>query len=237
MHLHLDSYARTPIGNYAGALAKSTAAFAATDPARLADLAGCSLAGDAGPEAGPGASPRTILVPCLGHLFEVGHPAGHIRFAGTDLEPNGTLLIVILNHLVRADGAPLEGRLVSYRELPDGEVFWRAFVRYAIEPLAGHFATRAARLPEAARPLGGEPLQTKADFSTRLPFFPRLPIVVQVSAADDELPGSANILFDASASHYIHTEDAAAVGSYVGHLLTAVERGDDPAGLADHGVV
>ncbi len=233
MPLYLDSYARTPVGNYAGALAKGTSTFAAADPARMAALAGCSMAGGRATGAGSG----TILLPCLGHLFEVEHPAGRVRFAGTDLEPNGTLLIVILNHLARADGAPLEGRPISYRELPAGEVFWRAFVRYSIEPLAGHFGTRAERLPVAARPLGGESIQTKADFSVRLPFFPRLPLIVQVSAADDELPGAANILFDASAPHYIHTEDAAAVGSYVGHLLAAVEKGTDPAGLADHGVV
>ncbi|MHB8757913.1 MAG: DUF3786 domain-containing protein [Bacillota bacterium] len=233
MPLYLDSYARTPIGNYAGALAKATLTFATADPARMAVLAGCSMAGGVV----PGVASRTILLPCLGHLFEVEHPAGHVHFAGSALEPNGTLLIVILNHLARADGTPLDGRPISYRELPGGEVFWRAFVRYSSEPLAGHFGARAARLPVAARLLGGESIQTKADFSVRLPFFPRLPVIVQVSAADDELPGAANILFDASAPHYVHTGDAAAVGSYVGHLLAAVERGADSAGLADHGVV
>ncbi len=226
MRLFLDHYQRTIVGNYAGALAQASAAFAATDPARMADHTGCCLDG-----------PGRLSVPCLGHVFEVEHPGAKVRFAGTALEPNVSLLIVILNHLARADGVPVEGRLIPYRDLPGGGVFWGAFARYAIAPLADHFGTRAARLLEAARPLGGEPMETRADFSVRLPFFPRLPLVVQVSAADDELPGTANILFDASAPHYVHTEDAAAVGSYASHLLVAVERGADPAGLADHGVV
>lgn len=226
MRLYLDHYERTQVGNYAAALAKAAAAFSAADPGRMAALAGCELDG-----------PGRLLVPCLGHLLEVEHPAARVRFAGTSFEPNVSLLIVVLNHLARADGAPVEDRVIPYRELPGGDVFWGAFARYAIAPLVENFGTRPGRLIQAAQPLGGRSIQTRADASVRLPFFPHLPLVVQVSAADDEVPGAANILFDASAPHYIHTEDAAVVGSYAGRLLVALDRGTAPADLAGRGVV
>ncbi len=223
--IHLDHYDRTPVGNYGPALDKARAGFAMSDPERLGESAGCPWDGG------------LIHVPCLGHGLTVTHPEGRIRFAGTALEPNVSLAIVALNHLARADGAALDGRLVPYRELPDGQVFSGAFSRYAIAPLAAHFAASPRRLYDAAKCFGGTAADAPGDAAVRLPFFPRLPILLQVWGADEELPGSANILFDASAPHYIHTEDAAAAGSYAAHMVIAADRGFPPQDFADRGVV
>ncbi len=223
--IHLDHYERTRVGCYAGALEKAVGGFAAGDPSRMAELSGGAC------------TDNRLFIACLGHELEVSHPDGAVRFRGTRFAPNVSLSIVTLNHLSRADGAAQTGRLVPYRELPDGHVFHGAFARYALATLLAGFADSPERLAAAARPLGGEPVKGPADCTVRLPFFPRLPLTIQVWGADDELPGSANVLFDAIAPHYIHTEDAAAVGSYAAHLLVAMGRGACPADLADLGVV
>jgi hypothetical protein len=223
--IRLDHYQRTRVGCYAAALDKAVRGFAAADPSEMAELAGGALADG------------RLAIACLGHRFEVSHPDGRIRFRGTDFEPNVSLAIITLNHLARADGAAQTGRLVPYRELPDGQVFYGAFTRYALATLLAGFSGAPARLADAARLLGGEPAVSRADCTVRVPFFPRLLLTIQVWGADEELPGSANILFDAVAPHYVHTEDAAAVGSYVAHLLVALNRGAHPRDLADLGVV
>jgi len=43
--------------------------------------------------------------------------------------------------------------------------------------------------------------------------------VVKIWMKDEELPGSANILFDSSANHYMHTEDIALAGELVVEFL------------------
>ncbi len=46
-----------------------------------------------------------------------------------------------------------------------------------------------------------------------------------VWAGDDEEPGEARVLFDASASHYLPAEDLAGLGGQLAHRLIAAARG------------
>jgi hypothetical protein len=53
------------------------------------------------------------------------------------------------------------------------------------------------------------------DASALIQVFPKLPVTVIVWKGDDEVRGSANVLFDDSAPRFLNTEDLAAVGSFV----------------------
>ena len=53
------------------------------------------------------------------------------------------------------------------------------------------------------------------DASVTIPVFPHLPVTVIVWKGDSEVHGSANLLFDPTASSYLNTEDLAAVGTFV----------------------
>jgi len=48
---------------------------------------------------------------------------------------------------------------------------------------------------------------------------PRFPVTVQLWPGDEEMAGSANVLFDASATHYLHIEDIVAAGDQVARFL------------------
>lgn len=163
-------------------------------------------------------------VPSLGQSIKVSYPSGKISFKGSSQLPLWEWRLVVLNYLSRADGTPLSYRPVSYRELEDGNVFYPAFIRQAKSPLINKLADYPLEIiKKACESLGGQLLEG-ADVSAVLWFLPRFPVTIKIWLPDDELDGSANILFDASANHYLHTEDIAVVGSIVSSFIIQQTR-------------
>lgn len=162
---------------------------------------------------------EVFTIPSFGQLVEVTYPEGKVTFAGTDLTPLVGWQLIMVNHLARANGAALTGRLISYRELDNGNIFFNAFQRESIKPL-GKLVTQypASTIREAIARLDGD-TTTGADLAFICRAMPRFPITVKLWWPDEELPGSGNILFDSSASYYLHTEDIAVTGHYVSAFL------------------
>ena len=53
--------------------------------------------------------------------------------------------------------------------------------------------------------MGGEKIE-KGEFGITIPALPRVPLTILLWTGDDEVAGSANILFDASANEQMETE-------------------------------
>lgn len=161
----------------------------------------------------------TFTIPSFGQLVKVTYPEGKVTFTGTDLAPLVGWRLIMINHLARANGAALTGQLISYRELENGHIFFNAFQRESIKPL-GKLVNQCSvtTLREAVAILDGDTI-TGADLAFVCRAMPRFPITVKLWWPDIELPGSGNILFDSSASFYLHTEDAAVAGHYVSAFL------------------
>ncbi|NTW05010.1 MAG: DUF3786 domain-containing protein [Peptococcaceae bacterium] len=155
----------------------------------------------------------------LGQDIAVSYPEGRVFFTKTNEMPIFSWSFCILNSLIRSDGASLTGRLISYRELEDGYVYYPAFKREAIGKLATWLKDKSIPLLERIfHELGGLP-NSKADLSSTLSFLPCFPLTVNLWLPDDEIDSSVNILFDSSANNYLHTEDAAAIGEMISRFL------------------
>lgn len=163
-----------------------------------------------------------FTIPSFGQLVEATYPEGKVTFAGTNLAPLVGWRLVMVNHLARASGADLTGRLISYRELEDGYIFFNAFQRESIKPL-GKLVNQypEATIRDAAARLSVD-TTTGADLAFVCRAMPRFPITVKLWWPDEELSGSGNILFDSSASYYLHTEDIAVAGHYVSAFLIRI---------------
>ena len=122
-------------------------------------------------------------------------------------------MAMLLYYLVTADGAALAGRWIGFRELPDGAFYNQAFQDYSGGPLARTLSTRPAEFERAAAGLGGTPVADLAPYAFRFLPLPRLPLAAALWPGDEDLPGRAAILFDASASHYLTTDGLALLGS------------------------
>ncbi len=157
----------------------------------------------------------------MGREVWVTYPGGDVRWARDGLElPLGWRLIT-LNYLTRGDGRPLTGHLISYRELEGGKVFFPNLKAKTIDSLAAELNSRtAAEIENIFSHFAGTPAQG-CDLGATFYLFPRFPVTVKLWLADEEFPMSANILFDASAGGYLHTEDIAAAASIVANCLRA----------------
>jgi len=101
--------------------------------------------------------------------------------------------------------AYFQNRWVPFRELKNAGPFAPAFEKNILKPLAATFEGKPDKLREAAQALGGEML-SQADVGFILQCFVCITMQFLFWDGDDEFPAQANILFDYSATDYIHVE-------------------------------
>jgi hypothetical protein len=163
-----------------------------------------------------------IEVRFWGRDYVVRHPEISVEEVEAGQGPPIATKILILHYLINADGTRLADHWISFRELPGGRVYDAAFRRRANLRLAQAFGSDLDGFVTAAESLGGTRL-TYGDASFLFPIFPRLRLAAVLHLADEEFSASANVLFDAAASHYLPTEDLAVLGGMLaGRLIKAI---------------
>jgi hypothetical protein len=130
--------------------------------------------------------------------------------------------LVILHYIAQAQGHPVAGEWISFRQLTGGEAYYPAFDKRSQGPLLRFFARRADLLEKAGCSLGGTRAPA-ADRGVILAALPRVPIAFLFWNGDDELPPEARILFDASVPAYLSTEDAVVLAQQA--VFRLIERG------------
>lgn len=164
------------------------------------------------------------------HLAFWGHPI-RLTFpaltahSGADSEALPSFqLAMLLYYFSSADGAPLAGQWISFANLPDGRFYNQAFQGYTGQELARSFGNDLAAFEQAALKLGGE-RQPPGDAAFAFWALPRVPLAAVYWQGDEDFPASCQVLFDASASHYLPTEAYAILGSTLtSRLLKARSR-------------
>ena len=125
---------------------------------------------------------------------------------------------LIVHYLIGAKDVPLADEMITFRELYGGDVYYLAFKNRAIEIIRKEFESRPEELVKRGLEMGGEEAGM-GDYSVRIPVFPKLPITIVMWLGDEEVPTSANILFDKTAGEHLHTEDIAAMGENLARRL------------------
>ncbi len=128
------------------------------------------------------------------------------------------VLSVLLFHYSLAIPVSKTGRLVKFKDLPGGYAYERAFFQKAVQPIAKVFGDDPAKLVEAAKLIGGKPLDL-GDASVEIPALEGIPVTC-ILWGEDEFPASASVLFDESASCFLPTEDLAGLGELTTFRLT-----------------
>ncbi len=203
-------------GSYKGAMENSVKILTQKDPVQIARWSGGMYRPDF----------SSLLLSSLGQLLQVELPQGEVYFKGTQQKPLWQWRLITTNYLGRAHGTPLAGNLISFRELEGGGTFLPAFQKSAIARLVKIAEENSiADINNACLQLGGE-LGSRGDAGALLHFYPRFPVTVVFWKGDEEIVSSANLLFDETANHYLHTEDIAVVGELVAYFLERLCRGD-----------
>lgn len=128
--------------------------------------------------------------------------------------------IVVLHYLVHAEGKPLSGDWIPFRNLPEAfGGYSTSFEGRAVRPIVARFGEDLGAFISAAQALGGRPIDLASDAAYVFPFLPRLPITVLFWEGDDEFEGRASFLFDSSAPNYLPTEDITVAASLLASHL------------------
>jgi hypothetical protein len=168
-----------------------------TDLAALCRMSGATPANEAGQ--------KSLLLNYLNQPCKVILPDVDVVPCGdVPLTPRDKLLI--LHYLNTADGSPMTGKPVTFKELPDGIVYYPTYVKRTIKPLIDRFASSPEMLAGAAGTFGGLKADT-GDYSFRFAALPRVNLTLTLWPGDEELPSEGNIFFDSSITHYLPTED------------------------------
>jgi hypothetical protein len=153
-----------------------------------------------------------LYLKSFNQAFLISYPAGEILNTSVSPKPPLDWALILLNYLSGAKDLPLTGDLVTYRDLPMGNVFFPSIKTYVLEVL-GKFYEECNKnsLENAFQRLGFVLLNTKADLTVRGYFTPRIPIQIQFWEGEEDIPSTCQILFDSSIADQLHIEDIAAL--------------------------
>lgn len=111
---------------------------------------------------------------------------------------------LILHYLLNADGTPLFGEWIPYRELPGG-LFYANTIPGVLQPLLMKYESNGSGLTSKIVEMGG---RINKDFKHAGVLYPfnRVPVLFVLEEKDEEFDGTLKVLFDRSASHYLKTD-------------------------------
>lgn len=151
---------------------------------------------------------QRFTVTFLGQDYFIYFPDGTVKMAAKDDEVPQAVQILLLHYLTHASPDQVQGKLISFKELPSGRIYVGPFTNRAIRPLLGIFGQNPSKLVEVGEKMGGKPVKM-GDAGVMMPVLPKIPITFVIWDGDEEFPPTGNVLFDSSAPSHLHTEDYA----------------------------
>jgi hypothetical protein len=127
----------------------------------------------------------------------------------------------LLSTYAKAETQSLNGKLVKFKDFPAGTAYENAFHRRAVVPVVKLYGRNPQGLIEAGLVLGGKRLEY-GECSIEIPALIGVPLTY-ILWTDEELPPTANILFDESASKYFNVEDLANLADLTTWRLSIVK--------------
>ena len=122
--------------------------------------------------------------------------------------------ILLLRYFTEGDHMRATGNLLSYRDLPWGEVYYRQFYRRCIMRLARMFGNRLEEFKTVMEGLKGIPKEY-GDMAYEFQFLEDLRLCFVLWTGDEEFPASAQILFSDNFPVAYAAEDVAYIGDVV----------------------
>ncbi|MDD3629166.1 MAG: DUF3786 domain-containing protein [Actinomycetota bacterium] len=111
---------------------------------------------------------------------------------------------LILHYLQNADGSPLTGRWVPYRELPGG-LFYCQTIPGVLNTVVKKYESDGAGFLKRACEIGGQKYD-RFKFASIIFPFKMFPVLMILEEKDVEFEADARALFDSSAPHYLKTD-------------------------------
>ena len=132
-----------------------------------------------------------------------------IYFKGED-EVSVREKIIILHYLNSGKDKPLSGKLIDFREIPSGNMYYSSFEARIYQPFLAFFGKKPSLFIKASKALEGERIDL-GDIAFKFMVLPKIPVNFILHKGDEEFPPACKVLFDASIRDYLPTEDIAII--------------------------
>ena len=147
----------------------------------------------------------------FGEKFAVDAATGAIRSLESDAPVSATVRLNIYTLFGYASPlAHFQDDWVPFQQLRNTGVFQTAFQNGILTPLVATFSGHTEELRRALEAMGGKNLPC-GDVGYQVEAFACIPLRVLFWEGDDEFPAQANLLFDRSATDFIHSESIVSI--------------------------
>ena len=172
---------------------------------------------------------ESYVIPLLDQAFRV-NPAQKTVLPDGNLDtesfthPGASFIesLILIVYLIKAANVPLAGKMVTEKELPGGELFFRGPHELARKPVLSRYGKDVDGFIRAGLFLGGKKT-SQGDACIHLKALPRVPMEYVLWGEDDEFPASLTILFDASAGEHLPLDTLWALVHFVTLRLTEAD--------------
>ena len=169
------------------------------------------------------AGKKTVVLKYLNQPCQISIPDGGISSIDENEQVSMRDKLIMLHYFISAKGTSPAGRLITFRELPEGIVYQPTFAKRTIKPLLDNFGKEPDRLLLFGQMLGGY-IADYGDTAITIDAFSRVPITIVVWQGDDEFPSQGNVLFDTNISDYLPTEDITVLCEIIAWKLVRLAR-------------
>jgi len=102
--------------------------------------------------------------------------------------------VLVLHFLTESSFAPSNGKFISFREYPSGDLYFKAFEGRCLKRLAFSYGTKIDAFVKDCEVLNAKKIKG-GDAAYEIGFFPGLSLQLMIWGPDEEFPPSAQILF------------------------------------------
>ena len=148
----------------------------------------------------------SVTVDYLGKPYVISFPDLTVLPEGDADELPLREKILVLRYLAQARGTAATGKLITYRDLPGGVVYFPTFSKRTTDQLTRRFGREPDLLVEASKVVGGTEIDL-GDTGVVINGFNRVPIALVLWHGDEELAPQMNMLFDTNITDYLESED------------------------------
>ncbi|MDK2905339.1 MAG: hypothetical protein PWR12_1415 [Eubacteriaceae bacterium] len=154
---------------------------------------------------------QCFIIEVLGDKYSVNYPDGEVVFADGQPVSNYSVKMIILRYLINANGSLPTGQFKSYKEFPDGPLYYANFYARSIKI----FALIGAEYPQALNDFISETKASRidqGDLAFSLKVMPVVEVAFILWYGDDEFEPEGQILFDQNLMDIFTIKDLAVLG-------------------------
>ncbi|WKY43827.1 DUF3786 domain-containing protein [Eubacteriaceae bacterium ES2] len=154
---------------------------------------------------------QSFCIEVLGEKYSVKFPGGEVVFADGQAVSNYSVKMIILRYLMNANGSLPTGSFKSYKEFPDGPLYYANFYTRSIKI----FALIGSEYPQALNDFITEMSASqldKGDIAFSLSVMPGVEVAFILWYGDDEFEAEGQILFDQNLMDIFTIKDLAVLG-------------------------